>query len=130
MAILNTPLREWLKANNRSVGSLARELNVSRPRAQFWVKGATMPRGALLYSLMTLTGLQVPDLVPNQDIQDSRRERAEQQRLEDEKRREEAAAKRRRRLLQKRKGKAKATLTRKRGAGARTPRNKRKRARR
>jgi hypothetical protein len=75
-----TPLHKWLIANGETTTSLARALKISRPRVSFWVQGATCPRGQLLDTLLTLTGLTVRQLVPNPDIQTVRRIREKNRR--------------------------------------------------
>jgi transcriptional regulator with XRE-family HTH domain len=77
-----TPLQQWLKLNDESIAGLARILQVSRGRAQFWVCRATMPRGQMLDNLMTLTGLSVRELIPDPTQQERRRLREERRRHE------------------------------------------------
>lgn len=81
-----------------------------------------MPRGEMLHTLMTLTGLTVRELVPSPEMQALRRVRDYRKQLN--------AKRRRRRLATMQKGKPPRTLTVAEGVGARTPRPQRRRARR
>lgn len=74
MVVKVTPLRCWLNANNLTLKGFARELNVSRGRVQFWVRGQTMPQGEALDNVMTRTGLTVRQLLPDPRLQEQRRE--------------------------------------------------------
>src|SRR4030095_5054024 len=71
--MVDTPLRRWLLANNQTITGLARILEVSRGRAQFWVNGAATPRGELLEALVALTGLTHRQLWPQEEIAQKRR---------------------------------------------------------
>ncbi len=58
-----------------TVSDFAREMGVSRGRAQFWVKGECMPATRMLLKLMNRTGLTLKQLCPNDQLQAMRRRR-------------------------------------------------------
>jgi transcriptional regulator with XRE-family HTH domain len=114
--MVDTPLRRWLIKNGQTITGLARSLEVSRARAQWWVNGAVMPRGMMLDTLITLTGLTVKDFLPNEEVSKKRRL---------QKLRRLGLPKVQLRVV-KLKGKPKSTLTVKSGKTTRTHRNDRR----
>lgn len=88
----DTPLRRWLRRENKNSMDLAIALKVQQSRVIHWINGGSAPRGPLFLKLMKLTGLTVAQLLPSEAIrvQRLRRRRALDARAERQRRRSAA----------------------------------------